>query len=148
MERSFSIGVLAREAGIKVQTVRYYEEIGLLPPPARTDGNQRRYDGRARSRLNFIRHARELGFPLDAIRDLLALSDRPDHSCEEVDAIARRHLRAVEQRLHRLACLREELTRMVNECAAGSVAQCRIIEVLSEPPAGDGAAEGDIREPA
>jgi DNA-binding transcriptional MerR regulator len=130
--KQVTIGHLAREAGIKVQTIRYYEQIGLLPAAPRSDGNQRLYDEPARYRLAFVRHARELGFPLQAIRDLLSLSDHPEQSCEAADAIAREQLGAVEARLARLTALQAELQRMVAHCARGTIADCRVIEVLSD----------------
>lgn len=132
MTHHLTIGDLAREAATKVQTIRYYEEIGLLPSPPRTAGNQRRYDGAALRRLAFIRHARELGFPLDAIREMLGMADRPGEPCERVDAIARRQLAAVDRRIGQLTALRGELSRMIEACQAGPVAECRIIETLSD----------------
>jgi DNA-binding transcriptional MerR regulator len=89
---ALTIGRVAQATGSKVQTIRYYEQIGLLPAPERSRGNQRLYDDRAVERLAFIRHARGLGFSLDAIRDLLDLADRPDRPCDEADAIARAQL--------------------------------------------------------
>ena len=89
----FTIGDLARETGCKVQTIRYYEEIGLMPEPARTAGNQRRYGQRHVDRLAFIRHSRELGFPLDAIRELFSLADHPSSPVRPRDLIARRSSR-------------------------------------------------------
>ena len=86
-----SIGELSRQTGVKVPTIRYYEGAGLIPAPARTEGKQRRYDAAAVGRLNFIRHARELGFEVEAIRELLAMNAQPDRSCAEVDRITRRH---------------------------------------------------------
>ena len=130
--RPLSIGVLAEETGCKVPTIRYYEKVGLMPQPIRTSGNQRRYGPAHVDRLGFIRHARELGFPLDRIRDILALGDRPDRSCAEVDRIARDHLAAVEARLARLTALKQELERMVKQCGSGKVSDCRVIEVLSD----------------
>ena len=129
---SLSIGELSRETACKVQTIRYYEQVGLLRTPGRTEGNQRRYDQNALMRLGFIRHARELGFSLDAIRELLALSDNPDHSCDAADVIARNQLREIESRIQRLNALKRELKRMVQECAGGQIAQCRVIEVLAD----------------
>ena len=126
------IGALARAAGTKVQTVRYYEQIGLLPAPARTEGGQRVYDARARDRLAFIRHARELGFGLDSIRELLSLADRPDLDCAAADRIAQEHLEAVRERIARLRGLEFELERMVEQCAHGKVAHCRVIESLAD----------------
>ena len=127
-----TIGTLARRTGTKVQTIRYYEEIGLMPEPGRTGGGQRRYGEAELDRLAFIRHARQLGFPLDAIRELLDLSDHPSRSCEEADTIARRQLRQVEQRIARLEALRTELQRMVAECSGGRSADCRVLEVLRD----------------
>ncbi|MFP4537250.1 MAG: MerR family transcriptional regulator [Dichotomicrobium sp.] len=127
-----SIGALARKTGTKVQTIRYYEQIGLMPEPGRTDGGQRRYGEADLDRLAFIRHARQLGFPLDAIRELLELADRPDQPCAAADSIAQRQLRQVEQRIARLEALRTELRRMIRECDGGSLADCRVIEVLRD----------------
>lgn len=129
---ALGIGALARRSGCKVQTIRYYEQIGLMPEPSRTAGQQRRYTGRQAERLTFIRHARALGFSLDQIRSLLALSDRPDRSCEEVDVIAKENLAAVETRIASLAVLKRELERMLDHSAHGTVSDCRIIEVLSD----------------
>jgi len=127
-----TIGKLGAAAGVKVPTIRYYEQIGLLPDAERSTGNQRLYSRAAQDRLAFIRHARELGFSLEAIRDLLSLSDRPDQSCAEVDAIARAQLKAVEARIARLMALKGELERMVDHCAGGRIADCRVIEVLGD----------------
>ena len=131
MSEQFSIGDMAKTGNCKVQTVRYYEDIGLLPAPARSAGNQRIYTREHRDRLRFIRHAREMGFPLERIREILALGDEPSHSCAEIDQIAREHLRDVESRIERLQSLRAELQRMISECTANRVAECRVIEVLS-----------------
>lgn len=128
----YSIGRLSEETGVKVPTIRYYEDVGLLPVPDRTGGNQRSFTQEARNRLNFIRHSRELGFPLQAIRELLSLSDRPDQSCAAVDAIARKQLAATERKIARLQNLKSELQRMVGHCAGGKVAECRVIESLSD----------------
>ena len=125
-----TIGKLSDAAGVKIPTIRYYEQIGLLPEAERSSGNQRLYSVLARDRLAFIRHARDLGFPLDAIRDLLSLSDQPDQSCDAADAIAKAQLVAVEGRIARLMALKTELERMVVQCAGGSIADCRVIEVL------------------
>lgn len=132
MPADYSIGDLARETGCKVQTIRYYEQIGLMPEPARSAGNQRRYDRRHVERLAFIRHSRQLGFPLDAIRELLGLVDQPERSCAAADEIARRQLEAVEQRIVRLQALKIELERMIEQCRGGRIDDCRIVEVLAD----------------
>ena len=127
---SVSIGDLSRQTGVKVPTIRYYEEIGLMPAPIRTEGKQRRYGPAEISRLNFIRHARELGFDVDAIRELLEMNAQPDRSCADVDRITRRHLAEVDRRIARLVAMRDELQRMLDECDHGRVCECRVIEVL------------------
>ena len=128
----FPIGELSRRTGVLVPTVRYYEQVGLMPPAPRTEGGRRVYGPDDVGRLSFIRHARELGFEVDAIRELLTLSSRPERPCAEVDAIARRHLGEVERRIARLTALKTELTRMLGECGHGRVGECRVIEVLSD----------------
>jgi DNA-binding transcriptional MerR regulator len=132
--QSLSIGDLARAAQVKVPTIRYYETIGLLPSPDRTQGRQRRYDRGDVRRLSFIRHARALGFEVEAVRALLALQDEPARSCKAVDKIARQRLEEVEARIAALRALRRELCRMIEECAQGTVSDCRIIEALASRP--------------
>ena len=130
--KMLTIGTLSKKTGTKVQTIRYYEQIGLMPEPGRTEGGQRRYDGSQLDRLSFIRHSRQLGFSLDAIRELLDLSDHPNRPCDEADAIARRQLKQVEQRMARLKALRTELKRMVHECSGGRTGDCKVLEVLRD----------------
>ncbi|AUQ72469.1 MerR family transcriptional regulator [Phaeobacter inhibens] len=127
-----TIGTLAKRTGTKVQTIRYYEQIGLMPEPGRTAGGQRRYGHMELDRLAFIRHARQLGFPLDAIRELLDLADHPGQSCSNADSIAQRQLKQVEDRIARLEALQTELQRMICDCAGGTVAECRVLEVLRD----------------
>jgi Cu(I)-responsive transcriptional regulator len=127
-----SIGTLAKRTGTKVQTIRYYEQIGLMPEPGRSEGGQRRYGALELDRLAFIRHSRQLGFSLEAIRELLDLSDSPERSCAQVDAVAQKQLREVEARISRLQALRMELQRMIGECRSDRVANCRILEVLRD----------------
>ncbi len=128
----FTIGRLAKETGCKVQTIRYYEQIGLMPEPDRTVGNQRRYARRHVERLAFIRHGREMGFPLESIRELLHLADNPSQPCETADRIAQARLKEVESRITRLKALKTELERMVAQCRGGKIADCRVIEVLAD----------------
>ena len=127
-----NVGAAARRSGLPAKTIRYYEEIGLLPAPPRTEGGRRAYGDEDLRRLAFIRHARELGFEIDAIRTLLQLQDAPDQSCAAADAIARDHLASVERRIASLTALRAELERMVEGCAHGHVASCRVIEILAD----------------
>jgi DNA-binding transcriptional MerR regulator len=133
------IGELSRRTGVKVPTIRYYEQMELLPPPSRTLGRQRRYDAAEVSRLNFIHHARDLGFAIETIRELLALSSQPDQSCASIDRLARRHKLEVEWRISQLEGLRDELQRMLNACSRGRVRECHVIEALSRPRLPDSA---------
>ena len=127
-----AIGKLAVIASTKAQTIRYYEEIGLIRPFTRTEGGHRLYGPEDVRRLKFIRHARELGFGIEEIRELLQLSDNPETSCSAADTIARAHLEQVEIRLTKLKALKKELMRMIGECGHGRVSHCRVIEVLSD----------------
>ena len=129
------IGRLAELTGVKIPTIRFYEQNDLVPPPARTKGGQRRYDERAVRRLHFIRHARDLGFSVEDIRELLALSEHPTMSCDAAEEIAHHHLRQVEGKIARLRLIRSELKRMIEACGGGSAADCRILDALSKSPA-------------
>ena len=132
MTRVLTIGVVARASGVKIPTIRYYEQIGLLPPPPRTGSNRRLYDAHDLARLAFIRHARELGFEIDAIRTLLDLQGKPEGSCAAVDAIAKERLAEIDRRIASLSALKAELERMINDSKHGRIAECRIIEVLRD----------------
>lgn len=129
---SFSIGDLARKAGVKVPTIRFYENIGLLTQPIRTEGGQRRYGQEDVSRLSFIRHARQLGFEVSDVRELLVLSADPDRPCAEVDGIVYRHLEDVEQKIAKLSALRDELRRMAEGDRHGCIGECRVVQVLAD----------------
>ncbi|MGV2126488.1 MerR family transcriptional regulator [Agrobacterium vitis] len=129
---TIAIGEAARISGVKVATIRYYEQVGLVPQPPRTDGNRRLYSAAHLQRLTFIRHARELGFEVDAIRTLLDLQDKPGQSCSPADSIARQRLADVEERIDRLKALKTELERMITGCSHGTIAECRVIEVLAD----------------
>ncbi|MBX9643172.1 MAG: helix-turn-helix domain-containing protein [Novosphingobium sp.] len=124
------IGELASATATKVETVRYYETIGLLPPPARTSANYRAYGSDHLARLSFIRRARDLGFTLEAVRDLLALADDRGKPCDAVDAIASGHLAEVERKIADLTAMRGELRRVIGSCRHNTVADCKIIETL------------------
>jgi len=130
--KPITIGRLSRATGVKLQTIRYYEAIGLLPRPPRSQGNQRRYGPVHVERLTFIRHSRELGFRIDAIRELLELADHPERPCAGADRIARRHLAQVERRIAALAALRADLQRIAARCQGGLAADCRVIDALSD----------------
>ena len=128
---TLSIGELGRLTGTKVETIRYYERIGLLAAPGRTAGNYRAYGPAHLSRLSFIRRSRDLGFSLDQVRALLDLSDDRDRPCDAVDRIATQHLAEVDRKIADLTALRRELASMIDQCSCGTIAECRIIEALS-----------------
>jgi DNA-binding transcriptional MerR regulator len=130
-DHNVTIGVAATRSRVKVPTIRYYEQIGLLPKPLRTRSNRRTYKPADLRRLVFIRHARELGFEIEAIRTLLTLQDNPDRSCMTADAIARTRLDEVERRIAILKNLKIELKRMIAECSRARVAECRVLEALA-----------------
>ena len=130
------IGELSRATGTNIETIRYYERIGLLPKPDRTGGNYRDYSPRHVARLNFVRHARGLGFDIADTHSLLDLAEDPDHDCAEADRIATGHLQAVRAKIARLEQLQAELTRMIAQCQGGQISDCRIIEALSDHASG------------
>ena len=128
--QTLTIGRLAAQAGVNLETVRYYERVGLMPPPERTDGGHRSYRPEHRARLAFIRRARELGFGLDDVRTLIGLAEPDRASCGEVKAIASDHLASVRAKLADLARLEAVLDLAVQACGAGDVPVCPVIEVL------------------
>ena len=127
-----SIGELSRRAGVKVPTIRTTRVPASCRRRFEARAKQRRYAVGDVSRLNFIRHARDLEFEVDAIRELLTLSAEPDRSCAGVDGIARRHLAAIKRRIGHLVALEGELQRMVEACGHGRVGDCRVIETLGD----------------
>jgi len=126
------IGDLARFTGTKIPTIRYYEEINVMPRTERAANNRRIYTKKHLERLTFIRHCRDLGFSLNEVRALLGFADHPAQSSAKVDNIARNHLQDVEQKIAALSILKSELDRMINQCEGGTIAKCRIIEVLAD----------------
>ncbi|MDE2166321.1 MAG: helix-turn-helix domain-containing protein [Alphaproteobacteria bacterium] len=131
------IGELARRTRTNAPTIRYYEEIGLLPAPARREGGQRTYgDGDGR-RLTFIRQCREFGFPIEQVRSLVALTEDQDRSCTEARSIAQVHLNAVRKKLAELKGLERNLTDFINRCDAvcsgGPGPDCVILQDMAAP---------------
>ena len=128
----YSIGELSKRTSVKVPTIRYYEEIGLIEPFDRTSGNQRRYNAEGLRRLTFIKHARDLGLPLDAVRDLIAMEDTPRRPCAEAHAIARTHLDHIRERIARLQRLEAELARIATTHDHGTIETCGVLEALGD----------------
>ena len=132
MDGRLSIGALAKAAGVKVVTVRYYENVKLMPEPPRTDGNYRAYKREHLHRLRFIRRCRDLRFTLDQVRELLRLSLEGKRNCSGVDQITAKHLEDIERKIADLKSLAAELRRIKFQCPGnGTVADCRILEALS-----------------
>ena len=129
----FSIGELSKRTKVKVPTIRYYEEMGLLVAPERTEGNQRRYTDEGLERLSFIRHARDLGFSIEAIASLIDLQEHPDRSCEAATDIASSQLAEVRAKIKRLRALEKELARISKGCDGRQMAEdCYVLASLSD----------------
>lgn len=131
MSARLSIGLVARRTGATVPTVRYYEDIGLLPPAARTEAGQRSYDEATIRRLVFIRRCRDFGFSIEQVRELVGLVDEPDRPCAEVRDIAAAHLAQVRQKLEELKALEASLSTFVcscdTACSGGPAVDCTIL---------------------
>lgn len=129
MNQEYTISKLSKESGVNLETIRYYEKIGLLPKPPRTASGYRRYDESAIKRLRFIRRGRELGFSINEIKTLLELADHPEQTCSEADKLARMHLTEVETKIKDLIAMRNVLTELV-ACQSNTAEHCRLIETL------------------
>lgn len=132
----WGIGALSKETGCNIETIRYYEKIGLLPIANRSSGGHRVYSEQHRARLLFIRQGRELGFPLDEVRELISLSGDQQRSCGDALSVVRKHLESVEAKLAQLQSIRKELQSMAascQTCCPGTMApDCTIVEALAE----------------
>jgi len=134
-----SIGELSRRTGVKVPTIRYYEQMGLLDAAERSDGNQRRYGKPERERLSFIKHGRDLGLSIESIRELIELSAHPDRPCAQIDRIAAEQLASVRERIARLRKLELELERIATHCdGEHQVRDCYVIRALANHDLCDG----------
>ena len=121
---------LARRAGCNLETVRYYEKVGLLPEPPRTRGGYRSYDTTHERRLGFVLRARKLGFSLEEIRALLGLADERDQPCAEARSLAVAHLADVRKKIADLKRMERVLKNTVEQCARGALPECPLIETL------------------
>jgi MerR family transcriptional regulator, mercuric resistance operon regulatory protein len=127
----FPIGTLSAETGVNIETIRYYEKIGLIPAPPRTEGRQRVYDGTHLKRLTFIRRSRELGFSLDEIRALLGLVRGGDLSCAKVKTMTEQHVTDIRRKVKDLKKLERVLTELAAKCRGNAVPDCPILDALS-----------------
>ncbi len=130
--RGYAIGQMSRETGVNIETIRYYERIGIMPKPDRTAGGNRQYNHDQLKRLFFIRRARGLGFSLEEIRGLFEMVDRKDFTCGEVHGLTVDHLASVQDKIANLKKLEKALSAMAAECGRGDVPECPILDTLFE----------------
>lgn len=123
---------LARLTGCNLETIRYYENIGIMPDPPRTAANYRAYDETHVARLRFVMRARDLGFTLEEIRDLLGLVDGKAGTCADVQALASRHIESVRAKIVDLRRIEQVLTETVSQCTGDDVPECAVIDALQE----------------
>ncbi len=131
-EKTLTIGLLSKQTGCKIETIRYYEKIGILPKPPRTEGGHRIYSEDHLKRLVFIRRGRELGFSLGDIRALLKLIDGGGYTCGQVEAITLHHLGNIRQKILDLEKLEKILAEVSSQCGGGVVPECPILDALFE----------------
>lgn len=131
MQHKLTIGKLGQASGVNIETIRYYERSGLLPPPVRQVNGYRFYREEDVKRLRFIRRGRELGFSLEEIRSLLQLSDQPHQSCDAADQLVQKHIMEVEARIRDLQAIRNVLGQLAG-CKSQTAAHCRLLEALEE----------------
>lgn len=127
----FPIGALSTATGVNIETIRYYEKIGLIPAPPRNEGRQRVYDASHLKRLTFIRRGRELGFSLDQIRELLGLVRGADLTCAEVKTMTDAHVADIRRKVKDLRKLERALAELTAQCSGNAVPDCPILEALS-----------------
>lgn len=129
MQSTFAIGDLSRRTGVNIETIRYYERVGLMPRPKRTAGGQRTYDESDARTLGFIRKARELGFHIDDTRALLMRRGSGD-ACTDVKALAARHLEKVRDEMRRVGEVERILSDAVGRCSEGPATECTVLKAL------------------
>ncbi|MGH6890827.1 MAG: MerR family transcriptional regulator [Dongiaceae bacterium] len=127
-----TIGALSKGTGVNIETIRYYERIGLLPPPPRSAGRHRLYRDLHRQRLVFVRRARELGFSLEDVRVLLGLGGGHDMTCREVSALTRHHVGTIRDKIRDLKRLERTLSELAARCQVNDVPECPILEALGD----------------
>jgi MerR family mercuric resistance operon transcriptional regulator len=123
-------GALASKTGCNIETIRYYEQIGMLPPPPRSEGGHRLYGQNLIKRLNFVLRSRDLGFTLEEIRELLRVVDGGNYTCAQVEALAHEHVQDIRQKIADLKKLKIVLERMASQCSGGKIPACPIIDTL------------------
>ncbi len=140
----FTIGELSKRTGVNIETIRYYEKIGIMPNPPRSSGGYRMYSNPHLERLSFVRRSRELGFSQPEVRKLLILVDEHSYTCSEVQEMTTKHLRTVRDKINDLRKLEKALANMVSECDGGNIPDCPIVDILSALPDPDKKGPVDI----
>ena len=130
---ALTIGALSKRTGVNIETIRFYERVGILPKPPRSAGGHRIYGQDQLMRLGFVRRSRELGFSLAEVRGLLRLVDAGGHTCAEVKAITLDHLTDVRRKIADLRRLEQTLADVAGKCRGGKVPDCPVIEALFDP---------------
>ncbi|MFM9850741.1 MAG: MerR family transcriptional regulator [Hyphomicrobiaceae bacterium] len=130
--RKLTIGTLSEETGVHIETIRYYERIGLVSPPPRSQGGQRIYEDQHRQRLTFVRRSRALGFSLGETRDLLGLARGHDLTCAEVKALTEQHIADIRGKLRDLRKLNRVLGELAGKCTGSTVPDCPILDALGK----------------
>jgi MerR family mercuric resistance operon transcriptional regulator len=125
-----SRGALAARTGCNIETIRYYEQIGIMPPPPRSDGGHRLYGQALARRLNFVCRSRDLGFTLEEIRELLRVVDGGNYTCGQVEALALEHVQDIRRKITDLKKLKVVLETMASQCSGGKIPKCPIIDAL------------------
>jgi MerR family transcriptional regulator, mercuric resistance operon regulatory protein len=123
-------GEIAKRTGCNIETVRYYEKVGILPEPPRTSGGHRVYGEEHLKRLVFVRRSRELGFSIEEITGLLSLVDGGDYSCSEVHALTVKHIESIQSKIADLTRLETNLTEMAAHCSKGDIPECHVVDTL------------------
>ena len=133
---ALTIGQLSQRTGVNIETIRYFEKVGLIASPPRTEGGHRVYGDDHLRALGFIRRARELGFTPQEVRGILALGGPTDACCDEVREIASRHLETVRSKMADLARLEELLSSTIDHCSGDHVPRCAVIDMIEQVPTG------------
>jgi MerR family mercuric resistance operon transcriptional regulator len=125
-----TIGKLSEKTGVNIETVRYYEKIGLTPKPVRSEGGNRLYNPEQVKRLAFIKRCRELGFPLDTVREFLKLVDEKNFTCAEIADISQHHLEDIQTKIRDLKKIESHLKGLLAQCNKNNTPVCAFIEIL------------------
>ncbi len=131
--RLMTIGQLARQSNLTPRAIRYYEEVGLIQPPVRTESNYRLFDSESAERLRFISKCRALGFSLAEVRDLLGMMGDPEHTCAQVKQFTMHHLELVDAKLQQLMDVRRSLTKYLSRCTGQDISECPVLDFLKKP---------------